>query len=168
MMEGDYYELLQIKPEAGTDAIHKAYRELAMRYHPDRNPTPDAASQMAAINQAYFVLSEPARRRSYDQRRTKSRSLDIAGPILRAAHDILRRQGWIISSDDGVNMILEQGKRAVSVSLIEWLDNALIHEIGKRFAGLSVVLAVEIELPIHLSFSIPVIDLMHSRHHGPP
>jgi len=66
-MAADYYELLQITPEASTEEIHKAYRELAMRYHPDRNPTPDAAAQMAAINQAYSVLGEPAQRRRYDQ-----------------------------------------------------------------------------------------------------
>jgi curved DNA-binding protein CbpA len=165
-MAGDYYELLQIKPEASTEEIHKVYRDLAMRYHPDRNPTSDAASRMAAINEAYSVLGEPSRRRCYDQGRTKGRSLDIAGPILRAAHDALRKQGWVVSNDDGSNMILEQGTRSVRVSLIERLDNALLRKIGRQFAGFSVVLAVEIETPINLSFHTAVIDLMRSRHHG--
>ena len=167
-MAGDYYDVLQIEPEASTEEIHRAYRELAMRYHPDRNATPDAAARMAALNEAYSVLGEPARRRRYDHERTKVRSLDIAGPILRAAHDALRKQGWIVSADDGVNVILEQGTRAVRVSLIERLDNALLRKIGKQFAGFSVVLAVEIETPINLSFYTAVIDLMRSRHHGAP
>ena len=56
-MAADYYELLQITPEASTEEIHKAYRELAMRYHPDRNPTPDAAAQMAAIRHTPYWAS---------------------------------------------------------------------------------------------------------------
>ncbi len=167
-MAGDYYELLQIKSEASTEEIHKAYRELAMRYHPDRNPTPDAAAQMAAINQAYSVLGESAERRRYDQERAKGRPLNLAGPILRAAHDAIRKQGWIVSNDDGINMILEQGTRAVRVSLVERLDNPLLRKIGRQFAGFSVVLAVEIQTPINLSFHTAVIDLMRSRHHGAP
>ena len=81
-MARDYYELLEVQPEANADEIHKAYRALAMKYHPDRNPTPGAASTMAALNEAYSVLGEPARRTRYDQERSKNRWSAIAGPIL--------------------------------------------------------------------------------------
>ena len=67
--------MLQITPAATFDEVHKAYRTLALQFHPDRNATPDAASTMAAINEAYAVLSDPARRRDYDEERGKSRSL---------------------------------------------------------------------------------------------
>ena len=55
--------MLRIRPGACFEEVHKAYRLLAMQFHPDRNSTPDAASTMIAINEAYAVLSEPSSRR---------------------------------------------------------------------------------------------------------
>ena len=165
-MARDYYEVLQIEPRATSDEIHKAYRSLAMRHHPDRNSTPDAASMMTIINEAYAVLSEPARRKRYDEERSRTRPNGIAGPILSAACETLFKKGWAVSQNDGVNVVLEQGLRAVRVTFVEKLDNALLRKIGRQFAGFSVVLALEIETPINLSFHTAVIDLMRSRHHG--
>src|SRR3990172_6945577 len=99
-MAEDYYELLQVHPEATSEEIHKAYRTLAMRFHPDRNPTSDAASRMAALNEAYSMLSEPARRRQYDQARKQGLPFDIAGPVLRAASESLLKQGWVVAEND--------------------------------------------------------------------
>jgi curved DNA-binding protein CbpA len=164
----DYYKLLQVDASATFDEIHKAYRVLAMRYHPDRNPTPEASSMMSSINEAYSVLSEPLRRQSYDQRRSKASPFDIASSILRAAGDRLQKQGWIVTANDEGHMILEQGTRAVRVTFVSRLDNARLKKVSRRFAGFSVVLAVEIELPINLALNTAVIDLLHSRYHGPP
>jgi curved DNA-binding protein CbpA len=164
----DYYELLQIDASATAEEIHKAYRSLAMRYHPDRNPTPAAASMMTALNEAYSVLSEPTQRRAYDQERVPSGSIDIAAPILRAAYDSLMKQGWTVIENDDRHLLLEQGPRALRITFIPRLDNAMLRKIGRQFAGFSVVLAVEIESPINLSFHTAVIDLMKSRHHGAP
>jgi curved DNA-binding protein CbpA len=164
----DYYELLQIDAAATFDQIHKAYRSLAMRYHPDRNSTPDASSMMSSINEAYAVLSEPSRRRLYDQQRSKTQPFDIAGSILRAAYDKLLKQGWIVTENDEKYMTLEQGMRAVRVTFAARLDNALLKKVGRQFAGFSVVFAVEIDLPINLSFNTAVVDLVHSHYHGPP
>lgn len=167
-MSGDYYGLLQITPAATFDEVHKAYRSLAMQYHPDRNPTPGAASTMIAINEAYAVLSEPSRRRRYDQERTKTGPFDIAGPVLRAAHETLLKQGWIVAQSNEAVVVLEQGHRAVRVSFAAHLDHATLKKIGRQFAGFSVVMAVEIETPFNLSFTTAVIDLMRSRHYGAP
>jgi len=60
-----YYELLGVGPDATTDEIQRAYRLLALRHHPDVAPDADQAV-MATINGAWSVLSDPARRRSYD------------------------------------------------------------------------------------------------------
>jgi hypothetical protein len=65
----DPYRILQVAPNADLEAIHAAYRRLARRYHPDLNPRPEAAEQMRAINAAYGLLSDPARRAVYDARR---------------------------------------------------------------------------------------------------
>src|SRR5262249_55590854 len=164
----DYYELLQITPNATFDEVHKAYRSLALRYHPDRNATPDACSRMTAINEAYSVLSEPTRRRDYDEVRGKSPPFDLAGPILRAAQQTLLKQGWIVVQNAESSLLLEQERRTVRVYLVPRLDNALLKKMGRRFTGFSVVLTVHMETPINLSLQVAVIDLLRSTHHGAP
>jgi curved DNA-binding protein CbpA len=167
-MNCDYYELLQIKPAATFDEVHKAYRALAMQFHPDRNPTPEAAATMISLNEAYAVLSEPASRRQYDQERRQTQPFEIAGPILRAAHETLLKQGWNVAQNTESALVLEQERRAVRVSFVPRLNSGLLKKIGRQFAGFSVVLAVEMETPINLSLQAAVIDLMHSSHHGAP
>ena len=167
-MPKDYYEILQVQPQASSEEIHRSYRTLALQYHPDRNPTPEASATMTAINEAYSVLADPSRRRSYDQQRSGEGPFDIAGPILSSARETLLRQGWVASHEDGVSMILEKDRRAVRVSFLAHLDNTLLKKVGRQFAGFTVVLAVEIETPINLSLHTAVIDLLHSRHHGAP
>src|ERR1700736_3332131 len=70
----DLYRELQVEPGADLEAIRAAYRRLARLYHPDLNPRPEAAERMRAINAAYSVLSDPARRASYDAKRYLPRS----------------------------------------------------------------------------------------------
>ena len=167
-MPNDYYEILHVQPQASSEEIHRAYRALALQHHPDRNPTAEASATMTAINEAYFVLADPSRRRNYDQERSGEGSFDIAGPILSSAKETLLRQGWIASHDDGINVILEKGLRAVRVTLLAHLNNNALKKVSRQFAGFTVVLAVEIETPINLSLHTAVIDLLHSRHHGAP
>ena len=67
MAKRDYYEILGIDREADAAAIKRAYRGLAMQYHPDRNPgDEEAAEKMKEINEAYAVLSDGHKRRLYD------------------------------------------------------------------------------------------------------
>jgi len=162
-MAADYYEILRITPDATFDEVHKAYRTLAMQFHPDRNSAPDAGSIMAAINEAYMVLSDPSRRREYDRAAS-----DVAGPILRAAYDTLLKQGWIVTESNDRLLVLEQGFRTVRVSFSARVDNVLLKKVARQFAGFSVVMAVELETPFNLSFTTAVIDLMRSRHYGAP
>lgn len=64
----DYYELLGVKRDAVADDIKKAYRKLAMKYHPDKNPGDAAAeAKFKEISEAYEVLSDANKRRQYDQ-----------------------------------------------------------------------------------------------------
>jgi curved DNA-binding protein len=64
----DYYKILGISRSAGTDDIRKAYRKLAMKYHPDRNPGDKAAEEkFKEINEAYQVLSDSDKKMRYDQ-----------------------------------------------------------------------------------------------------
>jgi hypothetical protein len=63
------YEVLQISATASPDVIQAAYRALARAYHPDLNPSPNAARMMRQLNAAYNVLSDPERRSRYDAQR---------------------------------------------------------------------------------------------------
>ncbi len=67
MAKKDYYDLLGVARDASQDDIKRAYRKLAMKYHPDRNAGDTAAEDMfKRVNEAYAVLSDPDKRRQYD------------------------------------------------------------------------------------------------------
>lgn len=71
----DYYQVLGLEPDATQEALKRRYRELARRYHPDINPSPDAAQKIKAINEAYHVLGDVDLRSTYDANRAfQSRS----------------------------------------------------------------------------------------------
>ncbi|MEK9826008.1 MAG: DnaJ domain-containing protein, partial [Methylotenera sp.] len=64
----DYYEVLGVGRDASEDEIKKAYRKLAMKYHPDRNPdNPKAEEQFKEAKEAYEILSDDQKRAAYDQ-----------------------------------------------------------------------------------------------------
>jgi molecular chaperone DnaJ len=63
----DYYEVLGVQRNASGDEIKKAYRKLAMQYHPDRNKEADATAKFKEINEAYEVLSDEEKRSLYDR-----------------------------------------------------------------------------------------------------
>ena len=62
----DYYEILQISPNAEPETVHRVFRLLAQRYHPDNAETGNEA-QFRVLNEAYRVLSDPEQRARYDR-----------------------------------------------------------------------------------------------------
>ena len=121
MSQNDYYQILGIDQKAGPRQIKDTYRKLAFEYHPDRNrKNPEAAEKMKRVNEAYAVLSDPAKRREYDAMRQQFGS---------SAYNQFRQnysEQDIFSGSD-VNQILEQMARAFGLRGFD--------EIFKEFYG---------------------------------
>jgi curved DNA-binding protein CbpA len=103
----DYYKILEVSESATADEIKKSYRNLAFRYHPDKNP--GSQEQMKDINEAYAVLSNPDKRHEYDLLRQNFGS--FARDRFRQSHtdeDIFR------NSD--INQIFEELSRVFGFS----------------------------------------------------
>ena len=81
MANKDYYKILDLNKTASAEQIKKAYRKLAMQYHPDRNHGKEewANEKFKEINEAFSVLGDPEKRRQYDQFGTIGNIGDIFG-----------------------------------------------------------------------------------------
>ena len=67
MSKRDYYDVLGVNKSASKDELKKAYRKLAMKYHPDRNPDDSkAAEKFKELSEAYEILSDDQKRQTYD------------------------------------------------------------------------------------------------------
>ena len=66
-MGRDYYAILGVSRDAGADDVKKAYRKMALKFHPDKNKAEDAEERFKEIAEAYEVLSDQDKRATYDQ-----------------------------------------------------------------------------------------------------
>ena len=68
MSQRDYYEILGLDKSADADAIKRAYRQQAKKYHPDLHPgDAEAEKNFKEVNEAYSILSDPEQKAKYDQ-----------------------------------------------------------------------------------------------------
>ena len=79
MMEKDYYKVLGLEKSATDNDIKKAYRKLALKYHPDKNKSPGAEEKFKEIAEAYEVLSDPKKRNIYDTQGSQGLSGGMGG-----------------------------------------------------------------------------------------
>jgi molecular chaperone DnaJ len=78
----DYYEVLGVPRDAGADDLKRAYRKLAMQYHPDRNQgDPQAEERFKEVGEAYSVLSDPQKRQRYDAFGHSGQQMPDFGPF---------------------------------------------------------------------------------------
>ncbi len=80
----DYYEILQVHPSAEPEVIEAAYKKLAAKYHPDKNPSPVAQEKMKKINIAHDVLSDPEQRKRYDAEWLQKKGGTVSSATTRA------------------------------------------------------------------------------------
>ena len=98
----DLYEILQVHPSAHPEVIQASHWQLTQLYGPNRSPYPNASDVLDAVNHAYDVLSDPARRATYDQyRKTRSQ-----------VPDVIQAKSYQVLDDDG-NVRAELGCRVV-------------------------------------------------------
>ena len=91
MSQRDYYEILGVAKDASEDEIKRAYRKLALKYHPDHNPdNPEAEQKFKEAAEAYDVLRNPERRANYDRFGTADGYMTVAdfADYRRAQQDI--------------------------------------------------------------------------------
>ncbi len=65
----DLYQILQVDPAAEPEVVQAAFKRLALKYHPDTNPSPDAHRRMQELNEAYAIIGDPYQRAAYDRER---------------------------------------------------------------------------------------------------
>lgn len=79
-----YYKILEVEEDASEEEIKLAYRRLAKKYHPDLNKTdPKAKEKFIELHEAYETLSDPQRRKIYDQAGYNPRNIDLSDVIWR-------------------------------------------------------------------------------------
>src|SRR5262245_45806733 len=123
-MTEDLYKTLNLTQKASAEDIHRAYRTLALRYHPDRNPSSGAASVTAAIKRAYEVLSEPDKQAVYDKTQVP-RENGIEEAVVDAARDLLLKRNWVLVQQTRNDVVLRGGSRCAHVSLTSHLNGQL-------------------------------------------
>lgn len=78
--ESKFYDILGVAPSASTDEIKRAYKKLALKYHPDKNKDPEAQEKFKAMSVAYEVLSDDDKRKRYDTYGEKGVDQESADP----------------------------------------------------------------------------------------
>jgi hypothetical protein len=139
-----YYATLGIGPGASAEEVAQAYRKFARKYHPDLNKEASAVKKFRELNEAYWVLSDPQRRRDYDQARMDA----ITGDDLTSSRFT---KGLAVDGDDQEPQVTlrpqSPSRRATSAAklptLPQWLRTGLIAiRSPKVLAPFAIVLAI--------------------------
>jgi curved DNA-binding protein len=121
-MAKDYYRILEVSRDATDDQVKRAYRKLAMEYHPDRNAGKEtwANDKFKEINEAYAVLGNPEKRRQYDRFGTTG---DIA--------DIFGSPGTRTTFED---LVREFGSAGLGLGFLEEIFGDIVRRSGSSFS----------------------------------
>jgi molecular chaperone DnaJ len=102
-MSDNHYEILELSQDCKQEEIDKAYKKLALRYHPDRNPgDSECASKFVKIQQAYDVLKDPAKRRMYDMQSQGGAMPHFAHMHMHDMEDLNIKMSSMLTFEDSV------------------------------------------------------------------
>lgn len=145
----DYYGTLGLKFNASQDQIKEAFRELALRYHPDRNHSPGAEAMMKEINDAYSILNNPIKRAEYDAVYGVTFNSNTSGSYTYSGHqsgqafntsnawnDLFKNMGIVVDhlydeSEEGQKTVSVAAGRAIGDGVFLFVD-WLLKELEKR------------------------------------
>lgn len=159
-----YYDVLGVPFGASEEVIRMRYRELAKRYHPDVNPSPEAAARMQELNEAYHVLSDPRRRLAYHLRlaayvmrqRANPSAKRVAAPTPVSADPTYALPlGWVLGGLLGLVVL-----SAVVYHVYHPFSPAKVDFSGYGWAAWPAYL--------HLPESVEWVNLAHNRFSGLP
>lgn len=103
----DHYAALRLSRSADTEAVRTAYRDAVRRWHPDRDPSPEASAKFLAAQQAFQVLSDPKRRAEYDRETANG-----LGDLLLIPLPFLRKQvGRLVKGGSAVLADLQERRK---------------------------------------------------------
>ena len=163
-MRCDYYEILTLSPQATLEDIRRAYRAMALRFHPDRNSSPEAQAAMIKINEAYEVLSDPMRRESYDGQRQRPPTSGLEVAILEAARQLILQQRPAVLLTEDRRLLQDVRPHRV---LVEFggCESSRVKQLAP---ALVVIVAAESAMPDRIHFNLPVIriDALHATVSG--
>ncbi len=101
--EKNFYAILGVSPDATPKEITKAYRKLAMQFHPDVNPSEEAKELMPLLNEAYSVVGDAEQRRKYDARKSETR----LAPIPTKSRLVVQRVGASVGVTRKMDVLLD-------------------------------------------------------------
>jgi curved DNA-binding protein CbpA len=136
----DLYQILQIDPAAEQEVVQAAFKRLALKYHPDRNASPDAHSRMQALNDAYAIIGDPSRRAAYDcerrdrlqaQRQAEEQTRQQAE---RRAEAVRQRNEQMAAQRRAENDRQEQARVAAAQRRIEYEEQIRAQQAAQRRA----------------------------------
>ncbi len=142
----NHYKVLQVDPSAEPEVVEAAYKRLAAKYHPDKNPSESATAKMKEINGAYDVLRDPARRARYDREQAASGR----PPRPEVADDDDSDDDELDDDeldddelDDDERSRPRREPRPVAVPTVEQVSNSVV----KKLLGVGTIIALLVYLP---------------------
>ena len=128
----DYYKILELEPSASLPEIKKAFRKLALQYHPDKNNNdPYATAQFTDIKEAYEVLTDPAKKEYYLQQRWYNQSVgkrktqEVITPVT-LLKQVLELEKYVSKLDT-----FRMDKQGLQRYILDLLSDSSIEQIGK-------------------------------------
>ncbi len=165
MLLKDYYKVLEIPATATSLQVKKSFRNLALRFHPDKNPgNAFSEAKFREIQEAYSILSNPEKRAEYNYKRWYNRSLGKSWePFQHDPHSILKASERLNNYIAGAN-VFQVDFDALSYHIREILSEsnlAILHQFANKDINQQIItLLLQSSLPLPFHYQQTIIGLL--------